>query len=217
MFRNNTLKNVNPAENYRAKREEIINDLIEAIDKRFAPMEKDPVLKAAATLLKIDEYPRTREELALFGVKQLNLLMQHFAAILQNAGCDIPSVGDEFKAFKAHVLAHKTTPIENYFQSEDLTRRFENYLMLVEILLALPISSAACERGFSCMKRVKSDWRSSLTPSMLRMLMFIAIEGCPLEEFNSIPVLDRWWRTGRAKRPGFNPFDFRGDQESDSD
>lgn len=217
MFRNNTLKNVNPAENYRAKREEIINALIEAIDKRFAPMEKDPVLKAAGTLLEIDEYPRTREELALFGVEQLTLLMQHFAAILQNAGCDIPSVGDEFKAFKAHVHAHKTTPIENYFQSEDLTRRFENYLMLVEILLALPISSAACERGFSCMKRVKSDWRSSLTPSMLRMLMFIAIEGCPLEEFNSIPVLDRWWRTGRAKRPGFNPFDFRGDQESDSD
>lgn len=30
MFRNNTLKNVNPAENYRAKREEIINALIEA-------------------------------------------------------------------------------------------------------------------------------------------------------------------------------------------
>lgn len=209
MFRNNTLKNVNPAENYRAKREEIINALIEAIDKRFAPMEKDPVLKAAAILLDIDEYPRTREELALFVVEQLNLLMQHFAAILQNAGCDIPLVGDEFKAFKAHVHAHKTTTIENYFQSEDLTRRFENYLMLVEILLAL---LQHLKGGLLCMKRVKSDWRSSLKPSMLRMLMFIAIEGCPLEEFNSIPVLDRWWRTGRAKRPGFNPFDFRGDQ-----
>lgn len=39
MFRNNTLKNINPAENYRAMTEEIINALIEAIDKRFAPME----------------------------------------------------------------------------------------------------------------------------------------------------------------------------------
>lgn len=107
MFCNNTLKNVNPAENYRAKREEIINALIEAFDKRFAPMEKDPVLKAAAILLDIDEYPRTREELALFVVEQLNLLMQHFAAILQNAGCDIPSVGDEFKAFKAHSMLTK--------------------------------------------------------------------------------------------------------------
>ena len=89
--------------------------------------------------------------------------------------------------------------------------------MLIEILLVLPISSAACERGFSCMKRVKSDWRSSLAPSMLRMLMYISIEGCPLEEFDNIPVLDKWWGSGRAKKPGFNPYDFRGDGDNDSD
>ncbi|XP_062580302.1 zinc finger protein 862-like [Saccostrea cucullata] len=217
VYHNITLQNVNPQESYRAKREEVINVLIDAIDKRFAPMEKDPILKAAATLLDLTEYPKTREGLALFAIEELNLLMQHFGGILQNAECDVAVVGDEFKAFKAHVYGHNTTPIENYFQAADLSQRFQNYLMLVEILLVFPISSAACERGFSCMKRVKSDWRSSLTPSMLRMLMFISIEGCPLEEFNSTRVLDKWWNAGRAKRPGFNPFDFRGPDESDSE
>ena len=217
IFRNVTLKNVNHHENYSEKREEMTNALMEASDKRFGPMENDPVLKAGETLLQLGEYPKSKEELALFGNEHLNLLMQHFAGILQNGNCNTAVVADEFKAFKAHVYSHNTSPIEYYFQSAELNRRFQNFLMLIEILLVLPISSAACERGFSCMKRVKSDWRSSLAPSMLRMLMYISIEGCPLEEFDNIPVLDKWWGSGRAKKPGFNPYDFRGDGDNDSD
>lgn len=83
--------------------------------------------------------------------------------------------------------------------------------MLVEIFLVFLIFFVVCERGFLCMKCVKFDWRSLLKLLMLRMLMFIVIEGCFLEEFNSIFVLDRWWRIGRVKRFGFNFFDFRGD------
>lgn len=69
MFCNNILKNVNLVENYRVKREEIINVLIEVIDKRFVLMEKDFVLKVVGILLEIDEYLRIREELVLFGVE----------------------------------------------------------------------------------------------------------------------------------------------------
>lgn len=69
MFCNNILKNVNLVENYRVKREEIINVLIEVIDKRFVLMEKDFVLKVVVILLEIDEYLRIREELVLFVVE----------------------------------------------------------------------------------------------------------------------------------------------------
>lgn len=69
MFCNNILKNVNLVENYRVKREEIINVLIEVIDKRFVLMEKDFVLKVVVILLDIDEYLRIREELVLFVVE----------------------------------------------------------------------------------------------------------------------------------------------------
>lgn len=50
IFRNVTLKNVTHLENYSEKLEEIINVLMEAIDKRFSPMENDPVQKAGETL-----------------------------------------------------------------------------------------------------------------------------------------------------------------------
>lgn len=69
MFCNNILKNVNLVENYRVKREEIINVLFEVFDKRFVLMEKDFVLKVVVILLEIDEYLRIREELVLFGVE----------------------------------------------------------------------------------------------------------------------------------------------------
>lgn len=69
MFCNNILKNVNLVENFRVKREEIINVLIEVIDKRFVLMEKDFVLKVVVILLDIDEYLRIREELVLFVVE----------------------------------------------------------------------------------------------------------------------------------------------------
>ena len=33
---------------------------------------------------------------------------------------------------------------------------------LLEIYLVMGVSTTICEHGFSCMKRVKSDWRSTL-------------------------------------------------------
>ena len=63
------------------------------------------------------------------------------------------------------------------FQSEQKTFVFVCYqdnlrlLFLVQIILALLISSANCERAFSAQKRIKSDVRSSLT--RLSDLIFI--------------------------------------------
>jgi hypothetical protein len=44
--------------------------------------------------------------------------------------------------------------------------------------------------------------------------MYISIEGCPFEEFNSIPVLERWRTSGRAKRTAFNSFEAMGEDET---
>ena len=61
------------------------------------------------------------------------------------------------------------------------------------------------------MKRIKSDWRSSIQPEMLIRLMFIAIEGPSVLDFDTQSAFNRWWATGRPKHPGFNPYDYRLD------
>ncbi len=43
--------------------------------------------------------------------------------------------------------------------SDDLQKKFRCLGVLVEIYLTMAISTVVCERGFSCLKRIKSDWR----------------------------------------------------------
>ncbi|KAK5854495.1 hypothetical protein PBY51_004683 [Eleginops maclovinus] len=45
--------------------------------------------------------------------------------------------------------------------------QLQHMQVLAEISLVLPMSSSCCERGFSCMKWVKSDWRSRLANDTL--------------------------------------------------
>lgn len=40
--------------------------------------------------------------------------------------------------------------------------------------------------------------------------MYIAIEGCPLEELTAYLCLTSGGEQEKPKGPGFNPFDFRG-------
>ncbi|KAL9976913.1 hypothetical protein ACROYT_G014255 [Oculina patagonica] len=80
-----------------------------------------------------------------------------------------------------------------------------NVLMLVEITLILPLSTAFCEQGFSVMGKIKSDWKSCLSVEVLDCLMRIRIEGTSVAEFNPQPGVQFWWDSGtRMRRPTFN-------------
>ena len=68
-----------------------------------------------------------------------------------------------------------------------MTRRT---VRLVNILLIFPISNAKVERGFSAMRRIKNDWRSSLGESTLDHLMRISIDGPALEQFDPRPAVN---------------------------
>ena len=85
------------------------------------------------------------------------------------------------------------------------SNRFPNVLILAEITLILPLSTACCERGFSVMGKIKSDWRSCLSVEVLDCLMRIRIEGPTTAEFDPQPGLNFWWSGGsRMRRPLFN-------------
>ena len=71
-------------------------------------------------------------------------------------------------------------------------------------MLALPISAAQCERGFSAQNRIKSSKRSSLAVSTTEDLMRITLEGPSLEDYDPSPAVDRWMNSAkRARRPDY--------------
>ena len=50
-----------------------------------------------------------------------------------------------------------------FFQDHNLTAQLENIVTLLKLALTLPVSSAHDERAFSCLKRVKTYLRSTMT------------------------------------------------------
>lgn len=85
-----------------------------------------------------------------------------------------------------------------------LRHRCPDVLDLVDALLTIPATTADCERGFSVMKQVKSDWRSCLkgeTPSD-----FLKTQLCSpdIKDFDPIKAIDIWHADSlRSRRPDF--------------
>ena len=75
-----------------------------------------------------------------------------------------------------------------------------NVLELVDLVLALPASSAICEQGFSVMKRVKNDWRSKLGKEALNDQMRIILHRED-DTFDPTPAIEAWLNgSGRKRR-----------------
>lgn len=68
---------------------------------------------------------------------------------------------------------------------------------LMSAIATLPISTAACERGFSKMNIVCSPLRSTLTVDHMSSLLFISIVGPPVLEWNPLPYVKAWIVKGR--------------------
>ena len=52
-----------------------------------------------------------------------------------------------------------------------LDSKYPNLVYLFELLLVFPVSNAKVERGFSTMRRIKSDWRNRLSEDAFGHLM----------------------------------------------
>jgi hypothetical protein len=84
-------------------------------------------------------------------------------------------------------------------------RLYKNNIKLVNSALSslfqrvklLPISSAECERGFSCMNMNNTPDRNRLTVTSLCALIFIKVNGPRPIHFNPLPYVEQWLKDGR--------------------
>ena len=78
---------------------------------------------------------------------------------------------------------------------------------IIHLTSVLPLANASCERAFSTMKRIKSDWRCKIGSEVLDILMRIKIADVQLRAFDPKPAVTRWWLSGqRQKRPNNLPY-----------
>lgn len=63
---------------------------------------------------------------------------------------------------------------------------------LVALTVLFPWDNSCCERGFSCMNRIKCRMRASLGPVLLDQLMRISMCGPPLDSWDPRPAIAKW-------------------------
>ena len=115
---------------------------------------------------------------------QLNHCIRYFQMLPKTllfnnyCGCDIESAFDQWSEMKLfmkrnpHYRALHSLNLWQRFSKEDCGRNnCSNIMKLVYLTTVYPLANAACERGFSTMKRVKSDWRCALGTNTMSMLM----------------------------------------------
>ena len=192
---------------------EIVQTVIQKVNGRLenAGDPTRPIL-SAARIFDTKVWPDTREDLALFGNDELLTLSGHFQEVLQRMGCQAQALPQEWTQAKAHLgnqIINQRQPrvddrpaMASLYGHQDYRARFKNLLMLLDIVLALPVSSSTCERGFSAVKRIKSDWRSNLSTGMMNHLLMVSIQGKSTEEYVADIAIQRWWNRRRA--PKFN-------------
>src|SRR5215469_9806796 len=99
-------------------------------------------------------------------------------------------------SFMATTVDSRET-LNEFRQYKHNQRRIGSYLQsLIQRVSLLPVSSAECERGFSCMNANDTSSRNRLTVNTLSALIFIKVNGPHPSSFNPIPYTELWLQEG---------------------
>ena len=111
-----------------------------------------------------------------YGAAEIPLLISHFKVVLERQNINIDLIFTEWEVVKSIIYSNtdwesklKTASWKSFNRSH--RDQLPNLLNFIDMILTIPASTAECERGFSAMKRIKSDWRTSLCTSTLSDLM----------------------------------------------
>lgn len=134
-------------------------------------------------------WPPTAKELASYGEEKISTIFHHYRVPLEKAGHSLANClvqWGELKVIVRRKLSFGRIKFLDLWQNiiHEHSERFADILALVQIILLLPVSTAECERGFSLMKRVKSDWRNRLRADTLTGLMAITLSEEEVDMFS---------------------------------
>lgn len=124
------------------------------------------------SILEKDRWPINYQSIPAFGEKSIRSLCKRFGIDDEK-----PLVG--FKKMKTG-------------------KKADAGIELLQLALhCIPVSTAECERSFSCMNTILTKKRNRLNIDSLSSLMFISIVGPSVRQFNPTPFAKRWLKRGQ--------------------
>ena len=157
-----------------------IDCLVENLDQRFPAAELD-VVAALGKVFNIQRHPAAQEA-DNYAEDAITVLVDKFG---QLAGDDAPALISSdwlkvlFPQFKRSLWLLGNVTFEEACQHTilDFSDDLLEFATLVNIALVIPVSSVACERGFSLQNCVKTYQRSRLSDCSVDNEMLLSMEG----------------------------------------
>lgn len=178
----------------------IINNTVKYIDTRFSIFSKKPI--SCFSVFDPTNLPCDREKLATYGHDEIADLVAHFSDVLTDE--EVEKIPREWTYLKVWIAAHRNMKIHRLLpeilQHASDSHDMSNVAVLVELLLTLSPSTAICERGFSCMNRVKTVYRTCLKAETLNDLMLLSTNGDEVVDFRPELAVRHWLTSGKGTR-----------------
>ena len=177
----------------------LIEDTVAYLDTRFENLDKKPL--SCFEIFDISKLPYDREDVAIYGDKEVDDLIGHFSDVLTEE--EIREIPNQWPDFKIWMAGHRGRShlLDLYSDLvKENPQHLQHILVLVQLLLTLSPSTASCERGFSCMNRVKNSQRTCLHNDILNDLMQLSANGCEVDEYSPDKAVEHWFFSGKGTR-----------------
>lgn len=174
---------------------DLLSGLIEEFESRYES------LKSCDHFLVFDPstWPQAMQDLHSFGNTTISDILKRYEAILQLNKDITLTEWMRLKQSAKRLGAYSVYDLVQIVNNPSNLDAYSNIKELVELSLALPLSSAACERGFSHLNIIKTKYRSRLSHARLSALMHIHLSKQTTETFNPQPAVDLWMETANRR------------------
>ena len=194
-------------ENFIGTRQKICKSLLDALDRRFSDLSEGICL--ATEIASFKRWPLHEEKSAIhsFGADHVDVLTEHYKQCLVEAGVDTDAINLEWMDLKVHLYIRHKRDVQSLKWAAVMSRvydEFPNVMALIDLVRALPASSAENERGFSQMKLTKTYSRTKLAQKTLNNVMTIQVGEDSVKSFDADPAIIQWNQEAkRPRRPNF--------------
>ncbi|XP_045921378.1 zinc finger protein 862-like [Micropterus dolomieu] len=184
--------------------DKMLDSLVKSMTDRF--QDASVGVLCATKLVSFTNWPESGDAVADFGDSELETLVDHFKPVLEASGIHVERIPDQWKVLKVLIYQEPQSleKISWFHVNRIHQHSCPDLLALVDLVLSFPASTAECERGFSTMKQVKTDWRSNLKSDTLSDLLIVQLSSPEIKEYDPSKAVMLWHQNSvRSRRPEF--------------
>ncbi|XP_053373059.1 zinc finger protein 862-like [Mercenaria mercenaria] len=171
-----------------------LDNLLDNLDNRFEESSMK-ILTTADKILNPSHLPTYTEEIPAYGNEDLAKIVEWLGPLENYPGLiDPTNMKNDYLQFKLVLRKLQGKSLKNVCETliQRYSESFPDFTVVAKYVLTAPLSSVACERGFSSQNRLKTKLRSRLESTKVSKMIRVMEEGPAVAMFDTQPVLAKF-------------------------